>query len=74
MIILGKVINLVKMLIYLVQKIAIQSKVVVTVFANPYSLNSFLFVNNFDAIVLSYQNSEISQDMSARKLFLEEYQ
>ncbi len=53
----------------LVQKIAIQSKVVVSVFANPYSLNSFLFVNNFDAIVLSYQNSKISQEMSAQAIF-----
>ena len=58
----------------LVQKIAIQSKVVVSVFANPYSLNSFLFINNFDAIVLSYQNSEISQEMSAQAIFLEEFQ
>ena len=52
-----------------VQKIAVQSKTIVTVFANPYSLNSFLFVNNFDALVLSYQNSEISQEMSAQAIF-----
>ena len=53
----------------LVQKIAIQSKVAVSVFASPYSLNSFLFVNNLDAIVLSYQNSKISQEMSAQAIF-----
>ena len=38
-------------------------------FANPYSLNSFLFVNNFDAIVLSYQNVKISQEMSVKAIF-----
>ncbi|MAO70976.1 MAG: beta-N-acetylglucosaminidase [Flavobacteriales bacterium] len=53
----------------LIQKIAAQSKVVVSLFANPYSLNSFLFVNNFDAIVLSYQNSVISQEISAQAIF-----
>ena len=38
---------------------------------NPYSLNSFLFVNNFDALVLSYQNSKTSQEMTVA--ILEEY-
>ena len=52
-----------------IQKISVQSKVVLSVFANPYSLNSFLFVNNFDALVMSYQNSEISQEMSAQAIF-----
>ena len=47
-----------------IQNIALQSKIIVSVFANPYSLNSFLFVNNFDAVVLSYQNSETSQEMT----------
>ena len=52
-----------------IQNIALQSKIVVNVFANPYSLNSFLFVNNFDAVVLSYQNSNISQEMTAQAIF-----
>ena len=52
-----------------IQNIALQSKVIVNIFANPYSLNSFLFVNNFDAVVLSYQNSKISQEMTAQAIF-----
>ena len=48
-----------------IQNIALQSKIIVNVFANPYSLNSFLFVNNFDALVLSYQNSKTSQEMTS---------
>lgn len=46
-----------------------QSKLVVAVFANPYSLNSFLITNNFDALVLSYQNSKIAQDKTAQAIF-----
>ena len=52
-----------------IQNIALQSKIIVNVFANPYSLNSFLFVNNFDALVLSYQNSKTSQEMTAQAIF-----
>ena len=53
----------------LLQSIAMQSKVILTVFANPYSLNSFLITNNFDALVLSYQNSDIAQDKTAQAIF-----
>ena len=52
-----------------IQNIALQSKIIVKVFAHPYSLNSFLFVNNFDALVLSYQNSKTSQEMTAQAIF-----
>ena len=53
----------------LLQSIAMQSKVVVPVFANPYSLNSFLFTNNFDALLLGYQNSEAAQEQVAQAIF-----
>jgi len=53
----------------LLQSIAMQSKVVVPVFANPYSLNSFLFTNNFDALLLGYQNSEVAQEQVAQAIF-----
>ena len=52
-----------------IQKIAVQSKVVLSVFASPYALNSFLFVNNFNAVLISYQNSEISQEMTSQAIF-----
>ena len=53
----------------LLQSIALQSKVVVSVFANPYSLNSFLFTNNFDALLLGYQNSKVAQEQTAQAIF-----
>ena len=53
----------------LLQSIAMQSKVVVPIFANPYSLNSFLFTNNFDALVLGYQNSNIAQEQVVQAIF-----
>jgi len=51
------------------QKIAEQNKVILDVFAKPYSL---LPITSFDAIeglVVSYQNSDISQIVSAELLF-----
>ena len=39
------------------------------IFANPYSINSLLFTNNFDAILLSYQNSKIAQEQAAQAIF-----
>ncbi|MDC0249256.1 serine hydrolase [Flavobacteriales bacterium] len=53
----------------LLQSIAFQSKVIVSVFSNPYSLNSFLFTNNFDALLLGYQNSQVAQEQTAQAIF-----
>ncbi len=53
----------------LLQSIALQNKVIVPIFANPYSLNSLLFTSNFDALMLSYQNSEIAQELTAQAIF-----
>lgn len=51
------------------QTIALQSKVVVTIFANPYSVNSFLFTANFDGMLLGYQNSISAQRIVAQSIF-----
>ncbi len=51
------------------QSIALQSKVVLSVFANPYSVNSFLFTNNFDALLLGYQNSKVAQQEVVQAVF-----
>ena len=51
------------------QTIALQSKVVLSVFANPYSINSFLFTDNFDAMILGYQNSSLAQHIVAQSIF-----
>ena len=53
----------------LIQSIALNHKVVVNIFANPYSINSLLFTNNFDGLLLSYQNSLIAQEQSAQAIF-----
>ena len=51
------------------QTIALQSKVVLTIFANPYSINSLLFTDNFDAMLLGYQNSKLAQEKVAQSVF-----
>ena len=51
------------------QTIALQSKIIVTVFANPYSINSFLFTANFDGFLLGYQNSVLAQKTVAQSIF-----
>ena len=52
-----------------IQTIAMQSKVLLTIFANPYSLNSLLFTDNFDALLLAYQSSDLAQDFAAQSIF-----
>jgi beta-glucosidase-like glycosyl hydrolase/CubicO group peptidase (beta-lactamase class C family) len=61
--------NIVKETDIFLQSIALQSKVIVPVFANPYSINSFLFTNNFDGFMISYQNSKIVQEQTAQAIF-----
>ena len=51
------------------QSIALQSKIIVPIFANPYSINSFSGTNNFDALILSYQNSIVAQEQTAQAIF-----
>ena len=54
--------------INLINKIAKIYPIILNVFANPYSLNQIKSFNNIDALVVSYQNSEISQIKSAHIL------
>lgn len=51
------------------QEIARQKKVILDVFASPYSLLDIKTFTNIDAIVVSFQNSKIAQDVSAQLLF-----
>ena len=51
------------------QSIALQSKVVLSIFANPYSINSLSTAKNFDALILSYQNSMIAQQQTVQAIF-----
>ena len=51
------------------QEIARNHKVVLDVFASPYSLLQVPSFTNIEGLVLSYQNSKLSQEISAQALF-----
>ena len=51
------------------QEIARTNTVILDVFARPYALNDLLSVENIEGVVMSYQNSKISQEKSAQLLF-----
>lgn len=51
------------------QAIAKENRVVLNVFASPYSLLQIKSFKNIDNIVVSYQNSKISQELSAQAIF-----
>jgi beta-glucosidase-like glycosyl hydrolase/CubicO group peptidase (beta-lactamase class C family) len=51
------------------QKIAKNNKVILDVFTKPYSLLSISNFKNIEGLVLSYQNSNISQEVSAELIF-----
>ncbi|MEM6516281.1 MAG: glycoside hydrolase family 3 N-terminal domain-containing protein [Bacteroidota bacterium] len=50
-------------------EIARTNTVILDVFAMPYALNDLMTVENIEGIVMSYQNSIISQEKSAQLLF-----
>ena len=51
------------------QTLALQSKVILSVFANPYSLSDLLMTYSFDGLVMAYQNSDEAQTYAAQLLF-----
>ena len=52
-----------------IQRIAKEKKVILDVFASPYSLLDFKSLRHIDGLVVSYQNSKVSQEISAQLLF-----
>ncbi len=50
-------------------EIARTSTVILDVFARPYALLDLTASGNFEGIVLSYQNSKVSQELSAQLIF-----
>ena len=50
-------------------EIARTNTVILDVFARPYALNDLKAIKNINAIVMSYQNSEIAQKLSAQLIF-----
>lgn len=55
--------------IAILQEIAKESNVILDVFAKPYALNNISNFDNIEGIVISYQNSAISQIVSAEVIF-----
>ncbi len=53
----------------LIQKVAQNNKVILDVFTKPYSLLQITDFENIEGLVVSYQNSDISQEVSAELLF-----
>jgi beta-glucosidase-like glycosyl hydrolase/CubicO group peptidase (beta-lactamase class C family) len=51
------------------QEIARSNEVILDVFASPYSLLQIKTFKNIDGVVVSYQNSKFSQELSAQALF-----
>ena len=48
-----------------IENISKSNNVILNLFLNPYSLNSFKSIDNFESIIISYQNNMISQEISA---------
>ncbi|MCP4883905.1 MAG: serine hydrolase [Flavobacteriales bacterium] len=53
----------------ILQEIAKKHKVILDVFASPYSLLKIKSFENIDAVIVSYQNTSLSQDISAQMIF-----
>lgn len=51
------------------QEIARNKEVILDVFASPYSLLQIKTFTNINALLVSYQNSELSQEISAQAIF-----
>jgi len=52
-----------------IEQIAKNKKVILDIFASPYSLLDVKSFENIDGLVVSYQNSTIAQEISAQQLF-----
>ncbi|HLU51870.1 MAG TPA: serine hydrolase, partial [Flavobacteriaceae bacterium] len=52
-----------------IYEIARTNKVILTLFARPYALLDLKTSNNFESIVVGYQNSRISQEVTAQIIF-----
>ncbi len=53
----------------LLKKIATQNKVILSLFSSPYSLLQITDFSAIEGLVVSYQNSNIAQELTAQKIF-----
>ena len=56
-------------IIELIDSISKKSKVIVDIFGSPYMLNNFRGVENVDGVVVSYQDKDINNEISAQVIF-----
>ena len=52
-----------------IQEIARSKEVILDIFASPYSLLQLKSFTNIESLIVSYQNSEIAQEISAQMIF-----
>ncbi len=50
-------------------EIARKNKVILDVFARPYAMLDVKTTANFEGVIMSYQNSTVSQELSAQLIF-----
>lgn len=55
--------------LFWLQEISRKNKVILNVFASPYCLLDFKTFKNIEGLLVAYQNSKISQEVSAQMLF-----
>ena len=53
----------------IVGNLSINTKIIFSVFASPYSLNSFQIINNIDAILIAYHDDDVTQSIAAQAIF-----
>ncbi|MBN1251837.1 MAG: serine hydrolase [Bacteroidales bacterium] len=60
--------GLTKISVWFAHELSKHTKVILDIFASPYTLSMFK-PNSFNAIILSYEDTDISQDLSAQLIF-----
>ena len=53
----------------LINQIRTNNKIILDIFANPYCLKCFTNTRNIEALIVSYQDKELPQDISAQIIF-----
>ena len=61
--------NVKKNYLDIVGNLSINTKIIFSVFASPYSLNSFQIINNIDAILIAYHDDDVTQSIAAQAIF-----
>ena len=53
----------------LINSIRKHQKIILNIFANPYSLARFYDTDNIETLIISYQDNQVSQEISAQNIF-----